>query len=245
MPRPFQLACLLVFSSILCYCYAQTEAAPVVTFTVDFPASQPEHYSIRVQSDGPAHYQSSGRLSADSEDPDSHDADSHETGSHDKDSHLSDSHETDSFDLDFTLGADIRQKIFELAAKAGYFQKDIDSHHKGLAFTGKKTLSYKDARRSGQSTYNYSSNPAAQELTDLLQSLSSTLEFGHRLQYDRHYQKLALDEELKRMEEMARSNQLTEVAAIQPILDEIIADQSVINVTRARAQRLLERAGAH
>ncbi len=240
MPRPFQLACLLVFSSILCYCYAQTEAAPVVTFTVDFPATQPEHYSIRVQSDGPAHYQSSGRLSADPEDPDSH-----ETGSHDKDSHLNDSHETDSFDLDFTLGADMRQKIFELAAKAGYFQKGIDSHRKGLAFTGKKTLSYKDARRSSQSTYNYSSNAAAQELTDMLQSLSSTLEFGHRLQYDRRYQKLALDEELKRMEEMARSNQLIEVAAIQPILDEIIADQSVINVTRARAQRLLERASVH
>ena len=84
-----------------------------------------------------------------------------------------------------------------------------------------------------------------QDLTSLLQSLSDTLEFGHRLQYDRQYQKLALDEELKRMEEMARSNQLIEVAAIQPILDEIIADQSVINVTRARAQRLLERAGVH
>jgi hypothetical protein len=76
-----------------------------------------------------------------------------------------------------------------------------------------------------------------------MQNLSATLEFGHRLHYDHRYQKLALDEELKRMEEMARSNQLAEVAAIQPILDEIIADPLVINLTRARAQRLLERAG--
>ena len=76
------------------------------------------------------------------------------------------------------------------------------------------------------------------------QSLSATLEFGHRLQYDRHYQKLALDEEFKRMEEVSRSSELIEVAAIQPILDQIIADRSVINVTRARAQRLLDRAGA-
>jgi hypothetical protein len=218
MPRPFQLACLLVLCAVLSY--SQTEAAPVVTFTVDFPASQPEHYSIRVPSDGPARYQSSGRLSADSD-------------------------ETDSFDLDFTLAAETRQKIFELAAKAGYFQKDVGSHHKGLAFTGKKTLSYKDAGRSGESTYNYSPNPAVQDLTDLLQNLSATLEFGHRLRYDLRYQKLALDEELKRMEQMARTHQLTEVAAIHPILDEIIADQSVINVTRARAQRLLDRAGAH
>jgi len=221
MRRPFQIACLFVLGSILSYSsYSQTEPAPVVTFTVDFPNSLPEHYSIRIQSDGPSHYESSGRLSADSD-------------------------ETDSFDLDFVLAAETRQKIFELAAKAGYFQKDVDSHHKGLAFTGKKTLRYKDAQRSGESTFNYSVNPAVQELTNLLQSLSATLECGHRLQYDRQYQKLALDEELKQMEEMARTNHLIEVAAIQPILDQIIADQSVINVTRARAQRLRERTGGH
>src|SRR6202042_106212 len=106
--------------------------------------SQPEHYSIPVQSDGAARYQSSGRLSADSD-------------------------ETDSFDFDFKIASELRQKVFELAAKAGFFQKDIASHHDSLAFTGKKTLAYKDARRSGESTYNYSSKPAVQELTNLMQ----------------------------------------------------------------------------
>ncbi len=226
MPRPFQIVCLLIFSSVLfssTLAYSQTEGPAVVTFTIDFPTSQPEHYSIRVQSDGLARYQSSGRRSPDSDE--------------------TDSHETDSFNLDFTVAAETRQKIFELAAKAGYFQKDVDSHQKDLAFTGKKTLAYKDARRSGESTYNYSHKPAVQDMTSLMQSLSATLEFGHRLQYDHQYQKLALDEELKRMEGLARNNELIEVAAIQPILDQIVADQSVINVTRARAQRLLERAG--
>src|ERR1700681_2662720 len=223
MLRPFQILCLLIFSSIffpsiLACSQTEAQAPAVITFTIDFPTSQPEHYSIRVQSDGAARYQSSSRLSADSD-------------------------ETDSFDLDFTVGAETRQKIFELAAKAGYFQKDVDSHHKDLAFTCKKTLAYKDARRSGESTYNYSLNPAVQDMTSLMQSLSATLEFGHRLRYDHQYQKLALDEELKRMENLARNHELIEVAAIQPILDQIIADQSVINVTRARAQRLLERAG--
>jgi len=228
MHRLFQIVCLLMFSSIVFSstpAYSQAEAPAVVTFTLDFPTSQPEHYSIRVPSEGSAHYQSSGRLS-----------DSDETDSHDNDSQ-----DNDSFDLDFTIAAETRQKIFQLAAKADYFQKDVDSHHKS-AFTGEKTLGYKDARRSGESTYNYSTKPAVQDLTSLMQSLSTTLEFGHRLQYDHHYQKLALDEELKRMEELARANQLIGVTAIQPILDQIIADPSVINVTRARAQRLLERA---
>ena len=227
MPRPFQIVCLLISSSILFFSStlagSQSVAPAAVTFTIDFPTSQPEHYSIRVQSDGLARYQSRGRRSPDSDE--------------------TDSRENDNFDLDFTVAAETRQRIFELAAKAGYFQKDVDSHHKDLAFTGKKTLAYQDARRSGEATYNYSLKPAVQDMTSLMQSLSATLEFGHRLQYDHQYQKLALDEELKRMENLARNNELIEVAAIQPILDQIIADQSVINVTRARAQRLLERAG--
>jgi hypothetical protein len=218
MLRPFQLICLVILSSLLAY--SQSPVPATVTFTQDFPTSQPEHYSVRVQSDGPAHYQSSGRLSADSD-------------------------ETDSFDLDFTATAETRQKIHELAAKAGYFQKDVDSHHKGLAFTGKKTLVYKDERRSGESTYNYSANQAVQELTGLMQNISATLEFGHRLQYDHHYQKLALEEELKRMEQLAHSKELIEVAAIRPILDRIVGDASVMNVTRARAQRLLDQAPPH
>jgi hypothetical protein len=218
MPRLFQLVCLLVFASVLVY--SQTPPSATVTFTLDFPQSQPEHYSIRLPSDGPAHYESSGRLSADTDD-------------------------TDSFDLDFVITPETRQKIFDLTAKAGYFRKDIDSHHKGLAFTGKKTLAYKDAQRTAESTFNYSSIPAVQELTGLMQNLSATLEFGHRLQYDHHYQKLALEQELKRMEEMVRSNSLIEIAAIRPILNQIIEDSSVINVSRGRAQRLLDQTGTH
>ncbi len=220
MPRIIQILCLLVFCSTLLHSHTEAQSPAVLTFTIDFPTSQPEHYSIRVQSDGASHYESSGRLSTESDD-------------------------IDNFDLDFTVSSEMRQRIFDLAAHAGYFQKDIDSHHKGLAFTGKKTLSYKSEQRSGESTYNYSSNSAVQELTGLLQSLSATLEYGHRLRYDHQYQKLALDEELKGMTELAHSNQLVEVRAIQSILEQIIADPSVINVTRARAQRLLDLAGSH
>ena len=81
-----------------------------------------------------------------------------------------------------------------------------------------------------------------QELTNLFQNMSTTLEFGRRLDYDHRYQKLALDEELKRMEDMAKGNSLEEIQAVEPILRRIAADPSVINVVRARAQRLAEQA---
>ncbi len=186
---------------------------PVVTFTLDFPKSEPEHFIIRVPSEGVAHYESSGRLEIDSE--------------------------PDSFDFNFSLSPAMRSRIFDLSAKAGYFQGNLEGHTKHIAFTGKKTLTYKDAGRSGEGSYNYSSNPAVQELTAIFQGLSVTLEFGHRLDYDRHYQKLAMDEELKRMEEVEERNALVDVGVIQPILEQIAADSSVMNVARSRAQRLL------
>ena len=39
----------------------------VVTFTLDFPGSEPSHYVISVSSDGHSTYDSDGKLSPDSE----------------------------------------------------------------------------------------------------------------------------------------------------------------------------------
>lgn len=218
MLRSFQRAGWLVLFALLAS--AQGEEPATVTFTLDFPGSQPEHYSMQVESGGRGRYESSGKLAPDSE-------------------------ESDSFSCPFTVSPATSQRIFALAAKANYFRKDLDSHRKGMAFTGKKTLAYKDAQRSGESSYNYSPDPAVQEMTSLFQALSATLEFGHRLDYDHRYQKLALDEELKRLEEQARSGAVVELSAIESILRQIVDDASVINVTRARAQRILEQAGVH
>lgn len=199
---------------------SQGADSPTITFTLDFPGSQPSHYSMRVERNGSAHYESTSKLSADSD-------------------------EEDSFTYDFTATEEVRQKVFGLAVKAGYFQQDLDSHRKNMAFTGKKVLSYKDGQRHGEATYNYSPNAAVQELTNIFQSISATLEYGHRLEYARRYQKLALAEELKHMEESARSSPLLEIQAIAPILQQIVDDPGVINVSRARAQKLLESGQGH
>jgi hypothetical protein len=211
---------LWLFGCIFCSCiFLVAQDAAVVTFNFDFPGSEPEHYFISVSSNGKASYDSNGKLTADSE-------------------------PGDPFRLDFTLSDATRTRIFDLAKRARYFEGEIDSKKKGIASTGTKTLTYKDAHKNTQAIYNYSPVSAVEELTTLFQSMSTTLEFGRRLRYFHHYQKLALDEELKRMEEMSKENSLQEISAIAPILEEIAADQSVINVVRARAQRLLERAGA-
>jgi len=186
-----------------------------ITFSLDFPNSEPEHYSISVESDGHAHYECLARISGDSEDQ-------------------------ETYQTDFVLADATRARIFDLAGQASYFSGKIESGNKKLAFTGAKKLAYRDDKRNFVADYNFSSQPAVQQLTALFQSVAATLDFGRRLAHFHHYQKLALDEELKRMEDQARRGDLAELQAVRPVLQEIFDDPSVINVVRARARRIME-----
>lgn len=191
-------------------------AGPMVSFSMSFPGSQPDRYAVSVPTSGDATYTSDGKLAEQAE--------------------------AEDFKLTFVISQATRNHIFDLAKKAHYFSGDVDLKKKDLAFTGTKVLAYSDGQKENRASYNYSSIPAVQELTELFQDMSSTLEFGRRLEYFHRYQKLALDEELKRMEEMANDNQLHELSAVAPVLQQIAQDNTVINPVRARAQRLLAKA---
>jgi hypothetical protein len=200
----------------LCLCIPASAAdLPKITFAFDFPGSQPDHYVITVFSDGRGSYDSDGKLSPESE-------------------------PSDPVRLDFTISQATFTRMFELAKRAHYFEGDLETKKRGLASTGTKTLTYTDDHNRTQATYNYSPITAVQDLTSLFQNLATTLEFGRRLEFYHHYQKLALDGELKRMEEMEKENNLAELAVVASILQQIATDSSVINSVRARAQRLLD-----
>lgn len=185
-----------------------------MSFTLDFPGANPSHYEIRVSNDGQGSYSSNGQLSRDAE-------------------------AADPVALQFSLSDKVRQQIFDLTKRAQYFTGKVDSGRKNIANTGAKTLSYNDGKRTTQTTYNYSLLPAVEQLTDIFQGLSTTLEFGRRLTFFHKYQKLALDDDLKRMEELEQSNSLGDIQAIAPVLESIGNDPAVMRITRSRALRLL------
>src|SRR5438093_8702388 len=97
---PFSSMLSLLF--LICCCIpVSAQQSATVTFTLDFPNSEPDHYVISVSSDGHANYESNGKLSRDAED--------------------------DGYRLDFLLSPATRARIFDLAKRAHYFQGDIDS----------------------------------------------------------------------------------------------------------------------
>jgi hypothetical protein len=215
---------------------------PVVTFDLSFPGADPAHYSISVESTCRAAYRSDNPENAANDQPASDQAASAAAA-------------TQPYTTEFTMSESLCRQVFELAKQAHYFQGNFD--YKGrIAQTGIKTLTYSEGPQTAslnnatngkqfKTTYNYSQNPAIQQLTTIFQNIASTAEFGNRLAQEHRYDRMSLEGELKRMEEMHKSHQLLEIQSIAPVLQAIANDSAVFNVTRQRAIRLLKSAGVN
>jgi hypothetical protein len=190
---------------------------PIVSFSLEFTGAIPPYYSISVESTGKAAYRSSPVPGDMAGDP---------------------------YITKFVVSQLARTRIFELAKKLHYFRGDYEYHKGRLANTGIKTLYYTDEKTNNSTTYNYSSNQDIQELTRLFQGISTTMEFGRRLSYYYDHQKLGLDEELKRMDQMAQEGALAELQAVAPILQKIAGDSQVMHIDQQHAQHLLQMGSA-
>lgn len=191
---------------------------PIVAFSFELTGADPEHYDIAVEATGRAAYRSTGHHGPDS------------PGSTSGDSYL----------VRFTMSPETKQEIFDLAARAHYFEKSVAYTKGRLANMGAKTLTYSDEKVFHQQTYNYSGMAPIQQLTEIFQNVSSTLEMGRHLEFSYKYEKLGVDEDLRNMDEAAESNRLLEVQALTPLLKQIADDPSVLNIARERAKKLLK-----
>ncbi len=182
-----------------------------VTFTLDFPNANPPHYSLAIDSVGRATYESTPPPNEPGE----------------------------PYTIQFTASEPTRTRIFDAARKLNYFKGDFEYRKGRIAFSGTKTLSYKDAHQQNVTTYNWSDNTVIQQLTRLFQDISMTLEFGSDLEHLYKYDKLGIDAELRQMIDASTKGELLELQAIAPILQKIADDPGIIHIARQRASTLL------
>jgi hypothetical protein len=191
-----------------------------VTFDLVWEAATPQEYTIRTQADGPSSYLSRNPFKTvspgEEKDPD--------------------------YTVDFTMSPVNQRRIFKLAQQTNYFNGNFDYKGHPIANTGKKTLTYADETRHFQTVYNHSENKSIQELTAIFQGISSTIEFGRKLEFKHKYDKLGLESELKAMEDAAENHNLAEIQVVAPTLKSIADDTAVLNIARQRARRLLAKA---
>lgn len=216
---------------------AQSHPA-TITFTLSWPAQHPSDYSVMIHRDGKAEY-----VSADKELTPPQQENAPVESNAEQNAQSQDAASQDAFRKEFVAGDALRQKVFDLAERANFFDGQFDFTKHAVAQTGKKTLKYDDANRHNSTTYNYSEDPSIDELTSIFQGISTTIEGGRRLEFDRRFQKLQLDEDLKNLEDLANDGRLQEVQVIAPILQRLAADRTVLHIAQERAQRILRKAG--
>src|SRR5882762_7657335 len=189
-----------------------------IHFAYDHDALETPHYEFDVDADGHALYKSSGKA--------------YQSG------------EVETLSKEFKVSPATRSRIFELAKAADYFNGSFDYTKNKVAFSGKKTLSYSDPARNGSTSFNWTENKAVTELSGIFQGMSATLEAEPRLRRLRRFDKLGLNDELAKLEQMAASGWLTEIDLIGDILREISQDGTIMGMARHRADHLLQIAAA-
>ena len=190
---------------------------PVISFDLYWEAATPQNYTVTMDVNGKSHYvsRSPTRPPEGSDEPDA------------------------DYELDFTMSAANRNRILQLAKDLNYFNGNFDYTQHRVANTGKKTLTYTDFSRSFYTTFNFSENKAIEDITQIFQGISNTVEHGRKLQFMRRFDKLALASELQAMEGMLQSHYLAELQIIAPILKNISNDPNLMHLARRSASRLL------
>jgi hypothetical protein len=232
-----QLAGYLLISLTAIQVHAQQQDASVV-FKFSWKYGKPSDYIVTLHRSGQVDYVSDDRsLSSTQERNQPVESNAEQSVQ------TSDAASQDRFTKQFQATETVREKVFALAEQVKYFDGQFDFTAHPIAQTGSKTLAYQDPTRHTSTTYNYSENPSIQALTEIFQGISLTIESGRKLDFDRRFDKLSLDQDLKALDALSKDGHLYEVQAIAPMLQRLAADRTVLHIAQQTAQRILVRAG--
>jgi hypothetical protein len=190
-----------------------TSAVATVTFTMSLPNANPGYYSIALGSMGSTSYRSIPN---------------------------SDQRTGEPYMVEFTASRATRTEIFRLAQKLNFFQGTFKTSQSAHGRSGSKSLTFAEGAISNQITYTSSKDPLIKHLTNVFERISSTLEFGRRLERLRANNGSELSAELKRMERQARHGKLAEFQVIAPVVQKIASDARVSKTSRRYARAILE-----
>ncbi|HTU42336.1 MAG TPA: hypothetical protein VMF10_11560 [Candidatus Aquilonibacter sp.] len=215
------------------YCSAQNPqlqtknglAFATVVFTHSFATETPRFYSVAIDSTGSATYQSAPTSLEQTGVP---------------------------YTLEFTASPPVRDKVFRIVGALRFFRPPVLGLQQPVQSESANTLTFRegnlnpaDINNDNVITFHSSKNPGVQQLTDLFESISETLEFGRQLTYLREQRSPGINMELRQMQDLARRGRLSEVLVVAPVLKEIASDTTIDKTARTRASAILKYAQAN
>jgi hypothetical protein len=118
-----------------------------------------------------------------------------------------------------------------------------ESHIKGIAQTGKKTMVYTGDGAPVECTFNYSDDEHLNDAASVFEAVAETLQIGGRLASKHRFDRLGLDAEVDGLVSALAEGRAAEVMNIAPVLRSITEDERVMERVRRKTAHLLENAG--
>lgn len=141
----------------------------------------------------------------------------------------------------FQVGAPLRAKMFALATQLHDFQGlDLEVHRK-IAYLGEKTFRWEQGSEVHEVQFNYTLNPAAAQLLQIFEGLARQQEHFDLLTRRLRYDRLGVNDALLDLESDLNRGLLPEPQRLAPLLDQIAADEQLVQIARERARDLSDR----
>ena len=148
----------------------------------------------------------------------------------------------DEIKLPVTLRASAMENLRGLFEKADFLNesKDFVSQRK-VADMGSKTVRFGTGSKQREVVYNYTEDRTLQEITTFFENLCqqerSLFEMDLALKYDR----LGIPKKLDELDSNLNAKRIVAPERFAPVLEKIYADQTLMNLARKEAKKLLAR----
>ena len=138
------------------------------------------------------------------------------------------------------IGKPLTQKIFDLAGDLHDFQDiDLDVHRR-VANLGQKSFRYEKGAENFSVEFNYTLNNSANQLSAIFEGLEreelDLSDMDHAMQYDH----LGANDVMVRVQKDVQNKLIPEPEALLPLLEQIGADEDLLDIARQRARAIAE-----
>ena len=142
----------------------------------------------------------------------------------------------------FTVSPALAAKIFSLAAELDDFNGITLEVRRRVANLGEKTFFYEKDGVTHQVSFNFTNNDKANDLLDIFEGLSLEDQYVAQIRRTMRYDPLGLDNVLARLQRDIAARLIPEPAALVPLLKQIAANSSFLDIARQRARVIIARA---
>jgi hypothetical protein len=139
------------------------------------------------------------------------------------------------------LSATTTARVFALVGRLHNFQSVELESHKKVANLGQKTFIYQQGEDVNRAAFNYTENPDARELVNMLEGVAAVEEHISALEFEMKYDPLRLAEELLQIQIDLNNKSLADPELLVPTLQRIAQGSRFLHLAQTRAKEIMER----